>query len=122
MQDLQIGVIGSGGRGGLARYAHHPGNGSRVVACCDVDPAVFERNKQQYGSDLYLTADYRELLRRDLDAVFVNGRVNHSQVWLNDGTGRSFEANGPYGTGAWPQNVDVPDDATLANSEQGGHA
>lgn len=71
MYDLHIGVIGSGGRGGLARYAHRPGSGSRVVACCDIDPAVFERNKVWYGSDLYLTTDYRELLRRDLDAVFV---------------------------------------------------
>ena len=71
MHDLEIGVIGSGGRGGLARYAHKPREGSRIVACCDINPAIFERNKTWYGDDLYVTTDYRELLQRDLDAVFV---------------------------------------------------
>jgi predicted dehydrogenase len=69
--DLNIGVIGSGGRGGLARYAHCPGEGSRIVACCDVNPDVFARNKAWYGDNLWVTTDYRELLQLDLDAVFV---------------------------------------------------
>ena len=71
MEDLRIGVIGSGGRGGLARYAHRPEDGSRVVACCDVNPLALERNRSWYGEDVFTTSDYRELLRRDLDAVFV---------------------------------------------------
>lgn len=71
MKDLRIGVIGSGGRGGLARYAHKPGDGSRVVACCDVDERVFDRNRQWYGDAISTTTDYRELLAWDLDAVFV---------------------------------------------------
>ena len=71
MDDLRIGVIGSGGRGGLARYAHRPGQGSRVVACCDIDEAVFERNRAWYGADIMTTTDYGELLAQDLDAVFV---------------------------------------------------
>jgi predicted dehydrogenase len=71
MHDLRIGVIGSGGRGSLARYAHWPGDGARVVACCDVNEAAFERNRGWYGDDIYLTTDYRDLLARDLDAVFV---------------------------------------------------
>ena len=71
MEDLKIGVIGSGGRGGLARNAHKPGEGSRIVACCDTVEATFARNKEWYGSDIYTTSDYRELLQRDLDAVFV---------------------------------------------------
>lgn len=69
--DLRIGIIGSGGRGGLAGHAHCPGSGSRVVACCDVNPAVVERNRAKYGDELFTAADYRELLGRDLDAVFV---------------------------------------------------
>ncbi|MBN1580949.1 MAG: Gfo/Idh/MocA family oxidoreductase, partial [Anaerolineae bacterium] len=68
---LRIGVIGSGGRGGLARYAHRPEDGSRVVACCDVNGTIFERNKTWYGDDILTTTNYRELLARDLDAVFV---------------------------------------------------
>ena len=71
MQDLQIGVIGSVGRGSLARYAHKPGDGSCVVACCDVNEAAFERNRGWYGDDITLTTDYHELLAKDLDAVFV---------------------------------------------------
>lgn len=71
MHDLQIGVIGSGGRGSLARYAHRPKDGARVVACCDVNEAAFERNQGWYGDDVYFTTDYRELLAQDLDAVFV---------------------------------------------------
>ena len=43
MDDLRIGVIGSGGRGGLARHAHLPGEGSRVVACCNIVEAQLER-------------------------------------------------------------------------------
>jgi predicted dehydrogenase len=71
MDDLQIGVIGSGGRGSLARYAHRPGDGARVVACCDIDQAAFERNRAWFGDAVALTTDYRELLALDLDAVFV---------------------------------------------------
>jgi predicted dehydrogenase len=32
---------------------------------------VFRRNLEWYGGDLYFTTDYRNLLQRDLDAVFV---------------------------------------------------
>ena len=71
MEDLHIGVIGSGGRGGLARNAHKPGEGARVAACCDVVPQTLENNRAWYGDDIFTTADYRELLRQDLDAVFV---------------------------------------------------
>jgi predicted dehydrogenase len=71
VDDLRIGVIGSGGRGGLARYAHQPEKGSRVVACCDLDQSVFARNRAWYGDDVWTTTDYRALLERDLDAVFV---------------------------------------------------
>jgi predicted dehydrogenase len=71
VDDLRIGVIGSGGRGSLARYAHRPEDGARVVACCDVNEDVFERNAGWYGEGLYTTTDYRCLLEQDLDAVFV---------------------------------------------------
>jgi len=71
MMEIKIGVIGSGGRGSLARYAHRPESGSRVVACCDVDESVFERNRAWYGEDIFVTTDYRALLERDLDAAFV---------------------------------------------------
>lgn len=70
MNDLKIGVIGSGGRGVIAKRAHRPGEGSRIVACCDVSTETLQRNQEDYG-DIFVTQDFRELLRRELDAVFI---------------------------------------------------
>jgi predicted dehydrogenase len=70
--ELQIGIIGSGGRGDLlGTLAHRPGRGSRIVACCDVSPATLARNRQNYGEGIFTTSDYRELLTRQLDAVII---------------------------------------------------
>lgn len=70
--DLQIGIIGSGGRGAnLGRMAHRPGKGARIVACCDRSPATLERNRADYGADIFTTGDYPALLARDLDAIII---------------------------------------------------
>jgi predicted dehydrogenase len=70
--DLRIGVIGAGGRGALARHAHRPGAGSRLVAGADVRETALEELKTACGADLFVTRDYRELLARaDVEAVFV---------------------------------------------------
>jgi predicted dehydrogenase len=71
MDDLRIGVIGTGGRGGIALHAHRPGAGARVVACCDVQTGQLEQARHTYGADVFTTSDYRALLARDLDAVFI---------------------------------------------------
>jgi len=71
MADLRVGVIGSGGRGGLARHAHKPGEGSQVVACCDISDKALEANRKWYGPRVFTTKEPRQLLRRKLDAVFV---------------------------------------------------
>jgi predicted dehydrogenase len=71
MQDLKIGVVGSGGRGVIAAHAHQPERGSRVVACCDLALQVLKENRAAYGKELFTTHDFRELLQRDLDAVFI---------------------------------------------------
>ena len=71
MSDLRIGVIGSGGRGGIAGHAHKPDENTRVVACCDSKDEVLEKNKERYGSDIVTTTDVDTLLAQDLDAVFV---------------------------------------------------
>jgi predicted dehydrogenase len=55
----------------IARYAHQPGAGSRVVACCATDPQALERSRAVYGADVFTSDDYRELLDQPLDAVFV---------------------------------------------------
>jgi predicted dehydrogenase len=72
MSDLRIGVIGSGGRGHyLGELAHRPRRGSRVVACCDMQAATLEKNRATYGADIFVTNDYRALLKQELDAVIV---------------------------------------------------
>ncbi|HEY3320798.1 MAG TPA: Gfo/Idh/MocA family oxidoreductase [Planctomycetota bacterium] len=95
MSDLRIGVIGSGGRGGLARHGHQPQKGSRVVACCDIVPAVLEKNKQWYGPDIFVCEDYRRLLDKKLDAIFVctpdNFHEEHALAALDTGAGVYLE-------------------------------
>lgn len=71
-RELRIGVIGAGGRGGLAGYAHKPEQGVRLVAGADVRPEPLERFCQKYGPEAFVTTDYREVVARpDIDAVFV---------------------------------------------------
>lgn len=70
--DLRVGVIGAGGRGKLSQHAHKPGEGSRLVAGCDIVPAALEAFKERCGEDVFVCEDYRDLLARDdIDAVFV---------------------------------------------------
>ncbi|MCK4982815.1 MAG: Gfo/Idh/MocA family oxidoreductase [Victivallaceae bacterium] len=72
MKDLRIGVIGAWGRGQLALCAHKPGEGSRLVAGADVKPEALEKFKEKVGEDVFVSDDYRELLKRDdIDAVFI---------------------------------------------------
>ncbi|MGD1002828.1 MAG: Gfo/Idh/MocA family oxidoreductase [Candidatus Brocadiia bacterium] len=71
-KELRIGVIGAGGRGALARNAHHPEDGVRVVAGADTNPAALARFKLDFGPDVFVTDDYRRLLAlKDIGAVFV---------------------------------------------------
>jgi predicted dehydrogenase len=70
--ELRIGVIGAGGRGGLARYAHKPEEGVRIVAGADITDEALAQVKERYGPQALATKDYRELLARpDIGAVFV---------------------------------------------------
>ena len=72
MEDLKIGVIGAWGRGKLAQCAHKPGKGSKLVAGADISPEALENFKKEVGEDVFVTDDYRELLKRDdIDAVFI---------------------------------------------------
>jgi predicted dehydrogenase len=71
MTRLKIGVIGSGGRGGLARHAHGEDKGGQVVACCDISATTLEKNREFFGDDIFTTSNYHQLLEQDLDAVFI---------------------------------------------------
>lgn len=71
MKTLRVGVLGAGGRGGLARHAHDPEKNSAVVACCDTREAVRAECRTWYGNDVLTTGSVAELLSADLDALFV---------------------------------------------------
>lgn len=88
-EDLRIGVIGAGGRGAIARYAHLPGQGSRVVSCLDVNEAILHEARDFYGPDTVITTDLDDFLDSDIDAVLVCSpdflHVDHATAALRAG-------------------------------------
>jgi len=69
-EDLRFGVVGMGARSGLAKHAHRPGEGSRIVAVCDPVAAQREAALAAYpAAQAY--ADHTELLDLKLDGVFI---------------------------------------------------
>ena len=70
--DLRVGVIGLNSRGGnhlssLAKIA-----GVRIVAICDPDSALLEKNKARLGGDIKTYTDMRDMFASpDVDAVTV---------------------------------------------------
>jgi predicted dehydrogenase len=74
---LLVGVIGAGGRGSLSRHAHCPEAGTLIAGAADIDTTALADYRDRYGSDLFVTTDYRELLARDeIEAVFVTSPDN----------------------------------------------
>lgn len=73
MDQLKIGMIAVGGRGGLWRHWHQPDTGrSVVVAGADVSADALSRFRADHGGSPFVTQDYRRLLERsDVDAVAV---------------------------------------------------
>lgn len=72
MDQLRIGMIGVGGRGGLWRHWHQPIGRSIVVAGADISSTALDRFREENGSAPFIATDYRALLdRSDIDAVAV---------------------------------------------------
>ncbi len=70
MEEVRIGVIGVGGRGGLANHAHQPKRNARIVAGADPSEknlATFSKKYPQAKT----YSDYKELLASDVNAVFI---------------------------------------------------
>ena len=70
--DLRIGVIGFGARGGLAAHAHRPGQGSAVTVAADTSERGRAGARERFGEDIAVVDDVDELLaHHDVDAVMI---------------------------------------------------
>lgn len=75
---IRVAVIGTGimGHNDLRSALKVPG--VEMAGACDLYTGRLDRMKEIYGSDLYVTRDYRELLnRKDIDAVIVATSDHH---------------------------------------------
>ena len=73
MDKLKLGFIGCGG---IANNKHLPSikklGGADVVAFCDIVPERAQKTAAEFGTkDAKTFTDYKDLLKMDLDAVYV---------------------------------------------------
>ena len=73
MKNIKAGIIGCGG---IANGKHMPAikemGGVDLVAFCDLIPERAEKAREEYGTpDAQVFTDYKELLRLELDCVYV---------------------------------------------------
>lgn len=90
MKEIKIGVIGVGGRGGLARNAQLPEEGCKIVAGVDVNDEHLKKFKEFAGDDVFISKDYKKLLAiKEINAVFVTSpdflHEEHALAALNAG-------------------------------------
>jgi predicted dehydrogenase len=70
--NIQIALIGAGGMGMGDTSLAVALPGVKLVAVCDIYDGRLARAKEPWGSDLFATRDYREVLaRKDVDAVII---------------------------------------------------
>ncbi|HSK68845.1 MAG TPA: Gfo/Idh/MocA family oxidoreductase [Candidatus Limnocylindria bacterium] len=86
MKDLRVGIIGCGG---IAGQKHLPSiqaaGGAQVAAFCDIVPEKAAKFAKEYGTkDAKVFEDYRDLLKLDLDAVYVcTPNRSHSAITVD---------------------------------------
>jgi predicted dehydrogenase len=69
---IQIGLIGSGGMGVANVNTAITVPGIKLVAVCDLYDGRLEEAKKRWGNHIYTTRNFRELLdRKDIDAVII---------------------------------------------------
>ncbi|HLV87453.1 MAG TPA: Gfo/Idh/MocA family oxidoreductase [Candidatus Sulfotelmatobacter sp.] len=74
---IQIALIGAGGQGQFDTRIAVEVPGVKLVAAADCYDGRLEHCKEMWGSDIFTTRDYREILaRKDIDAVIV-GTPDH---------------------------------------------
>jgi len=74
---IQIALIGAGGQGQSDTKAAVQVPGVKLVAVADCYNGRLEHSKELWGSDIFTTRDYNEILaRKDIDAVII-GTPDH---------------------------------------------
>ena len=74
---IQIALIGAGGQGMYDTRTAIQVPGVKLVAVADCYNGRLEHSKEQWGSDIFTTRDYNEILaRKDIDAVII-GTPDH---------------------------------------------
>ncbi len=86
MDQLKLGIIGCGG---IANSKHLPSikeaGGADVVAFCDIIPERAKKSAEEFGTkDAQVFKDYKDLLKLDLDAVYVcTPNRSHSSITVD---------------------------------------
>ncbi len=70
-EDLRVGVIGYGQRGTIARYAHRPGEGSRIVVVADPSARAQQAARAHFGDSVTCVDTVADLLAAGVDAVVI---------------------------------------------------
>ncbi|KAA2245314.1 Gfo/Idh/MocA family oxidoreductase [Chitinophaga agrisoli] len=69
---IQVALIGAGGMGTADTNTAITVPGAKLIAACDLYDGRLAGAKKKWGSDIYTTRDYREILeRKDVDAVII---------------------------------------------------
>lgn len=69
---IQIALIGAGGMGNADTSTAVTVPGVKLVAACDLYDGRLNDIRKKYGSDIFVTKDFKEILsRKDIDAVIV---------------------------------------------------
>lgn len=72
MKQIKVGVVGTSGRGILAKYLHDKNGRSIVIAGADPNKEALTKFKAEISPDAFTTTDYNEMLKIDeIDAIVV---------------------------------------------------